>query len=230
MRDWREVVQSKLAGLRLVPGAKAEVIEELAAHLEEDCERLSGTGMNEELAAQKAMLQVPDWKALQRSICAAKNREDQMKDRVRQLWFPGFLTLTLSSALLMILQKQGWQPRIIFSNDLGLMLFYIPWLAALPLFGALGAYLSLRAGGSSRAMLFSGVFPVLTLVACLFVIVPFSLVIDRKIAFHFRIEGFLNALIGWVLVPGVALLVGALPVRLLAYRQSDSDRLSSAGT
>jgi len=228
MRDWQEFVQSKLAGLRLAPGEKAEVIEELAAHLQEAYEKLCGRGMAEELAMQKAMLQVPDWNALQGHIHAAKKREDEMPNRVRQLWFPGFLTLTLSTTLLMILQKQGWQPRIIPSNGLGLMLFYVPWLAVLPLFGALGAYLSLRAGGSTRAMLFSGVFPVLTLVACFFVIVPFSLVIDRSVALHFKIEGFLNVLIGWVLVPGAALLAGALPVQILHPRKVDSYRVSGS--
>jgi hypothetical protein len=228
MRDWQKLLQSRLAGLRLAPDAKADVIEELATHLEEACEGLSGQGVPEELAEQQAMLQVPDWNALQRRISAAKKEEDQMPNRLRQLWIPGFLTLTLSTTLLMVLQKQGLQPRMISWNELGLVLFYVPWLVTLPLFGAMGAYLSLRAGGSTRAILFSGVFPVLMLVGCFFVILPVSLVIDRNVAFHFKMEGFLNILIGWVLIPGAALLIGALPIQILHTRQMHSQRVPGA--
>jgi hypothetical protein len=224
MPDWQNLVRQRLSGLALDDAEKAEVHAELAGHLEETYEVLRRGGVSEHEATQQTLSQVADWTDLQNRITVAKKAEDQMQNRVRQLWIPGFLTLMLSSTLLMMLQKSGLQPRIISWNELGLMLFYVPWLAALPLLGALGAYLSLRAGGSTSATLFSGVFPVLTLVASSFVILPFSLVIDRHVASHFRIEGFLNALIGWVVVPGVALLIGALPVQLFVNRQMDSQR------
>jgi len=227
MPDWQNLVGQRLSRLALGDAEKAEVYAELAGHLEETYEFLRRDGVSEQEATQRTLSQVADWTDLQNRITVAKKEEDQVQSRVRQLWIPGFLTLMLSSILLMALQKFGLQPRIISWNELGLMLFYVPWLVALPLFGALGAYLSLRAGGSTRAILFSGVFPVLTFVASLFVILPFSLVIDRHVASHFRIEGFLNVLIGWVVVPGVALLMGALPVQLLVNRQMDSQRWPS---
>jgi hypothetical protein len=105
------------------------------------------------------------------------------------------------------------------------ILFYVPWLMTLPLFGALGAYVSLRAGGSARAILFSGLFPLLSLAACFFVILPLSIVLDRTLAFHLTLAGFLGLLLGWVEAPGAALLVGALPIEILHIRRMHSQRV-----
>ena len=55
MHDWRRFVQVQLARLPLLPGTKADVVEELAGHLEEAYERHRHQGMTEELAAQHAM-------------------------------------------------------------------------------------------------------------------------------------------------------------------------------
>src|SRR6266481_2561514 len=183
-------------------------------------------GMAEELAAQSAMQQVTDWNALQRHIRNAKEREDLMHNRVRQLWFPGILTLTLSTGLLPTLLQLGLEPRIVSWSGPDTILFYVPWLLTLPLFGALGAYISLRAGGSARAILFSGIFPMLSLAACFFVILPLSIVLDRSIAFHLTLAGFMGLLLSWVVAPGAALLIGALPIQILGAREADSQRVA----
>lgn len=228
MRDWRKFVQVQLAGLPLSPGTKADVVDELAGHLEEVYEGYQRQGVTEELAARRAMKQVTDWSALQRHIRNAKEREELMQNRVRQLWFPGLLTLTLSTGLLPMLLKLGLEPRIVSWRGPETILFYVPWLMTLPLFGALGAYISLRAGGSARAILFSGVFPVLSLAACFFVILPLSIVLDRSIAFHLTLAGFLSLLLSWIAVPGTALLIGALPIQILHAREVDSQRVPGA--
>ena len=225
MRDWRKFVQVQLAGLPLSSGTKADVVDELAGHLEEVYEGYRRQGMPQELAAQGAMRQVTDWNALQRHIRNAKEREELMQNRVRQLWFPGLLTLTLSTGLLPMLLKLGLEPRIVSWSGPETILFYVPWLMTLPLFGALGAYVSLRAGGPARAILLSGVFPVLSLAACFFVILPLSIVLDRSIAFHLTLAGFLGLLLSWVVAPGAALLIGALPIEILHTRKMHSQRV-----
>ena len=151
-----------------------------------------------------------------------------MHSRVRQLWFPGFLTLTLSIGLLPVLLKLGLQPRIVSWSGPDTILFYVPWLLTLPLFSAVGAYISLRAGGSARAILFSGIFPMLSLAACFFVILPVSIVLDRSIAFHLTLAGFLGLLLSWVVAPGAALLIGALPIQILRAREVNSQRVADA--
>jgi len=228
MPDWQKLVRQRLSGLALDAEEKDEVQVELAAHLEEVYEDHRRQGMTEELAAQRAMRQVTDWNALQRHIRNAKKRKDLMHNRVRQLWFPGFLTLTLSMGLLPMLLKLGLQPRIVSWSGPDTILFYVPWLLTLPLFGALGAYISMRAGGSARAILFSGIFPMLSLAACFFVILPLSIVLDRSIAFHLTLAGFLGLLLSWIVAPGAALLIGALPIQILHAREVNSRRVASA--
>jgi hypothetical protein len=228
MRDGRKFVQVQLAGLPLSPGTKADVVDELAGHLEEVYEGHRHQGMTEKLAAQRAMGQVTDWNALERHIRKAKEREDLMHNRVRRLWFPRFLTMTLSAGLLLVLLKLGLQPRMVSWGGADTVLFYVPWLLTLPLFGALGAYISLRAGGSARAILFSGIFPMLSLAACFFVILPLSFVLDRSASFQPTLAGFLGLLLSWVVAPGAALLIGALPIQILHAREIHSQSLPGA--
>ncbi len=228
MPDWQELVSKELSGLKLGATEKEEVHAELAEHLMEVYEDHRRRGMTDELAAQRAMRQVTDWNALQHDIRNAKEREDLMHSRVRQLWFPGFLTLTLSIGLLPVLLKLGLQPRIVSWSGPDTILFYVPWLLTLPLFSAVGAYISLRAGGSARAILFSGIFPMLSLAACFFVILPVSIVLDRSIAFHLTLAGFLGLWLSWVVAPGAALLIGALPIQILRAREVNSQRVADA--
>src|SRR5215813_6044796 len=113
MRDWEALVQEQMAGLALDPEEKAEVIAEVAAHLEDSCDEMRRQGIAEEEAVQRALSQTGDWKALQGQILAAKRMGHLMRTRVRQLWIPGFLTMILSTLLLMVLRKLGFQPRLI---------------------------------------------------------------------------------------------------------------------
>jgi hypothetical protein len=222
MLDWEKLVRARLAGLTLDGEEKRDVIAELAAHLGETCDELLAKGVPEEEAARRALEQVADRKVLRRQIFDAKKREDIMQDRVRQLWFPGFLTLTLSMSLLMLFLRSGLQPKIVAWSEPGTVLFYVPWLITLPLFGALGAYLSQRAGGSKRAMLLSGVFPVLCLAACFFVILPISLIVDHQVPLDSMFQALLSGLIGWIVVPGAALLLGGLALQKMHSRESSA--------
>jgi len=146
-----------------------------------------------------------------------------MKKRMHQLWIPGFVTLTLSMIFLMTLQKLGFQPRIVGSGP-NTILFYAPWLASLPFFGALGAYLSARHGGLVGTVLLASVFPVLALTAAFLLMFPIGFVIQRIIGrpvdFSIVATALLRDGIGWILVPGVALFAGGFLVHLLLNRRS----------
>jgi hypothetical protein len=151
-----------------------------------------------------------------------------MHNRVRQLWFPRFLTMTLSTGLLLVLLKLGLQPRMVSWGGADTVLFYVPWMLTLPLFGALGAYISLRAGGTARTILFSGIFPMLSFAACFFVIPPLSFVLDRSASFQLTLAGFLGLLLSCVVAPGAALLIGALPIQILHTREMHSQSVPGA--
>ncbi len=229
MPDWQELVRKRLSGLALDTAEKDEVHAELAAHLEESYESLRIKGLPEQSAMQQALAQVADWQDLRRRIQTARTKENIMNDRVRQLWLPGFLTFLLSTSLLALNEIFGPKPWALMKvGQLPMVLFFIPWLLSLPIVGALGAYLSHRAGGSRRAVFSSIVFPVLPFLASILLVLPVSLIFDRFIGHNTAPISLVMALLGWVLAPGVALLAGGLLAQFLLSRRLDSRRTLSS--
>ncbi len=226
MPDWQKLVSQRLSGLTLDAAEKDEVHAELAAHLEESYEALLKEGMPEQAAVHRSLSQVANWQDLQRKIFIAKRREHTMQKRLHQLWIPGFLTLTLSTIFLMTLQRLGFQPRSVSWSGPGTILFYGPWLLSLPVLGAVGACLSSRAGGSRGTVLLASIFPVPALTAAFLSMFPIGLVMERifnrPLGFSIVATAILRDGIGWILIPGAALLVGGLLVHLLFGRRSSS--------
>ena len=227
MLDWQKLVRQRLSGLALDGPEKDEVHAELAAHLEESYEAFSSEGVPEPEALRRTLAQVADWKDLQQKIDSARTGKDTMTNRVTQLWLPGLLTFALSMGLLELVQKFGPRP-IVLDLDKGtpVLMFYTPWLLVLPLAGALGAYLSKRAGGSARIVLASSIFPVLPFGVVFMIAGPVGLVISHSLAHHIVTAAFFSMSIGWVLAPGIALLVGGLLMQLLISRRSSTHGIS----
>jgi len=228
MHDWREFVQSKLAELALPPGTKADVVDELAAHLEETYAELRKQGMTEDAAARSALSQVKDWHKLQRKIQNARIKEITLTNRVKQFWLPGLLTFTISMVLLELVQKFFPQPFILHLDHPPVLLFYVPWLLTLPLAGALGACLSKQAGGSRGMTLLSSAFPVLPLAAIFLMAIPVGLVLSHTLSHGIVAAAFLTLGIAWVAVPGLILLVGGFLGQFLFSRRSNSRRIVSS--
>jgi hypothetical protein len=226
MPNWQELVRQRLAGLELDGTEKEEVQAEVAAHLEESYEALLKEGVTEPAAVQRALSPVTNWRDLQRRIFIAKRKGHFMKKRVYQLWIPGFLTLILSVVLQMMLQRLGFRVRIVGSGP-NAILFYVPWLAGLPFFGALGAYLSSRAGGSRGTMVLASVFPVLALAGAFLLLFPIDVVVKWIIgskvdSFAIVATTILRDGTGWLLLPGASLLAGGLLGQLLLSRGPSS--------
>jgi hypothetical protein len=228
MPDWEALVGEQFAAISLEPEERREVIAELAGHLEETFEQLRRQGLAEEAAVERALSQVKDWQSLRRKIQKARMKEDVMTDRVRQVWLPGFLTLFLSMMLLMANEvigiKLGVNPLIVSAHDSGLKapvaVIYVPWLVSLLLIGAIGAYLALRAGASPRATLLPLMFPVLPHSIFFVIWIPVSLILGDHTTHNTMPSALLMGLVGWVVLPAVALLAGGLPVQLLRLRRS----------
>jgi hypothetical protein len=225
MPDWEALVREQLAGLSLEPDEGREVIAELAAHLEESFEELRRQGLTEKAAVRRTLSQVKDWQSLRRKIQAARKKEDIMSNRVRQVWLPGFATLFSSTILLALTEIYGPKPWIMSWGHPPVAVIYIPWLFCLPFVGAVGAYLSYRAGGSGRAIFLSTVFSALPFLASIVVVLPVSLIFDHFIAHNIAPMALVMALLGWVLMPAAALLAGGLPAQLLLMRGLGSRRV-----
>jgi hypothetical protein len=212
------------------PAEKDEVHAELAGHLEELYAAFREEGLFEKDAIHRTLAHIANWRDLQHRIFMAKRRGHPMQKRVNQLWIPGFLTLILSTLFLMTLQKLGFQPRIVGSGP-GTILFYVPWLLSLPFLGALGAYTSSWAGGSRGTAVLASVFPVLALAAAFLLMFPIGLIIERiignQVDFSIVATALLRDGIGWLLVPGAALLVGGLLAELVVPRNLPSGRIAS---
>jgi len=227
MRNWEAIVERQLNGLALEPGESAEVIAELAAHLAETCEEFRKQGMTEDEAARRTLSQVEDWQKLSRLIRKARKKENVMTNRVKQFWLPSLLTLFLSMGLLMLIQSLGPNPWIAarrsgWSLIAPVAVIYLPWLFLLPLIGALGAYLSNRAGGSQRAMLTSIVFPVLPYFVFFLLALPVTVLFNESLGHNIMFIALFLGLLVWVVAPGAALLAGGVLARTFLSRRSDA--------
>lgn len=154
MPDWKKLVREHIASSALPAASREEVVSELAAHLEEAYEAALLQGLTEKSAVEFTLQEVNDWHALAARIQRARSEENPMNNRIRSLWLPAMANLLAAMSALMVMQKMGEQPRLVWVNTAGgqfAMAFYLPWLMTLPLFGAAGAYIARRnAGRHSR--------------------------------------------------------------------------------
>lgn len=227
MPDWQELVRQRLAGLALDPAERDEIRAELAAHLEDAYEAMLRDGINNSEAAKRTLCLANDWQDLQRKISVARSGKDTMTNRVTQLWLPGLAAFVLSGGILALMQILRLKAWVLTKNGDLTAVLYVWWLILLPLIGAVGAYLSWRAGGSERAILLSIVFPVLPFLASILVVLPVSLIFDRFIAHNIGPMSLIFALFGWVLVPAAALLAGGLTTQHFLSRRSSVDGVAS---
>jgi hypothetical protein len=222
MPDWQKLVRQRLSGIALDAEEKDEVHAELAAHLEESYEVFCKEGLDEKEALHRSFAQVGDWRDLQRRILIAKRSGYPMLKRVHQLWIPGFLTMALSIVFLVTLRKLGFNPRMVSWRDSDIF-FYAPWLVSLSFLGALGAYISSRAGGSRGIALLASISPALALTLTFLLMFPIDMIIEpiigRQVDFNIVAAVLLKDGIGWIMVPGAALFVGGLLVNVLFSRR-----------
>jgi hypothetical protein len=222
MPDWREFVKDRLGSLGLDPRREAEIVAELANHYEDVSEDLAHCRLPEDAALARTSEEVHDWKEFRRDIRSAELEEVAMNHRTKSVWLPGFVTGALAWLLYSLLEALGLHPRILAMTSPPLS-FFLPWMLILPLLGALGALGSRRAGGNSREMILAGIFPVLAMTALFVLVSPVALTVDvilsGNVPLSLLLSGLANAMLGWVVIPGGALLLGALPVALLRHRE-----------
>ena len=215
MQDWHQFVRARLQLGRLRVSDPNAIVSELAAHLEEIYNEARSQGLSDAAALEQILQEVEDWHVLAREISCLK--EDRMNHRTKGLWLPALITLLGTSVALALSQYAGIGPRLVWVGHWAITLYWA-WLATLPGFGALGAYLSQRAETTPKLRLVASLSPALVMLIVMCIILPFGLAMD---GFHFfRLVGFGLGLVNWVAIPGFALLAGAAPfLRTTSPRQ-----------
>lgn len=237
MRDWRAYVEGQLGALRLERAEADEVVRELAGHLEECYEALRAQGVGEEEAFSQACAEAGNWAQLRRGVISAK--EGRMSDRVKQIWLPSLVTLSVGWAVLGMAIWSGTPPLIweswhaarrgvvLWASAGGwtaappLVILYWPWLVSLPFIGAAGAYLSRRAKATGWRVYLSGAFPVLAVAVVFAVTFPFAFVVDTQVAPFFKVTSMLANVVSWILLPGIALWLGIVLQGWLGERRRE---------
>lgn len=205
MHNWDQIVRHRLQ-LQSLPVAPESVVAELAAHLEESYEGHRLLGMIEAKALAETLQELDDCDVLVKAIRKRNSEEDLMNYRTRSFWIPAMASLLGASLAMTSLQFAGFRAQVVKTGSVE-MFFYWPWMVMLPLCGALGAYLSRRAGASVLTRLIAALAPVLWLLAICTITEP----IDLAVSGLGQLRYFGDGVTEWVVVPGAALLLGATP-------------------
>ena len=135
-----------------------------------------------------------------------------MNMRVRQLWAPVLSTFVVSVSVQFVALRVPQLPPWVFFTRNGVSIVLAPlWMLALPFIGALGAWLSLRAGGNTRDRLLSALGPAWLNGGILTLGVPLSMIIERHFSLSIKLTAYIVYMIASCLVPAVLLALGALP-------------------
>jgi len=166
MPDWQRFIREKLADAAISGIERENLIAELANHLEDLHAELLASGITEADASARCLEQLND---IQQVADAKRSQiwEDAMNQRSRTLWLPGLVTLTIASVSLMLMQLFTFSRPRVHWVDGGAVVVAFVWLLSLVPCGALGAYLSCRAGGSRRNSVIASLFPSLVMLAVL---------------------------------------------------------------
>jgi hypothetical protein len=207
MRNWRFLVEKEMKDFRIASGQREQVIAELAEHLEDLYLDALTNGLDEDRAIQLCRAQIESERTLAQRIEQAT--EGPMNYRTRTLWLPGLATLATAAILLLLLQHVSFiQPKVLRVGEEALG-FDFRWLVLLPIGGAVGAYLSKRAGGRLSNSLMAALFPVIVMLGSFCIFLAIALLEGNGfIRGHVWYLGL--SLIDWTLVPSVPLLLGAL--------------------
>jgi len=218
MRDWERMVRQRLGARSEALGD--EVIREAAHHLEDVFERSRESGLSDENSANIAWNEVRSWPRLAREIHRAKGGTTMLKDRIQRLWLPGIVPAFLALGVLVGFGTLGYKLRLQSLSPTYAAKFYYGWLIALPLFGALSAYWSRRAGGSLPNRVTASLFlagallsTFLILFAAQLVLLPFGLGDFHRDNLQWGkfVTEVGRAGLTIVLLPAVMLFVGAIP-------------------
>ena len=133
-----------------------------------------------------------------------------MKDRILQLWLPGSVVSILAFCALYLDRALG-DPVIIFLGSGTFLFFSLPWLLVMILLGAASTFWSRHTGAERWTRWAVALFPAAALIPLFLFALLASMIVDPHVPMLLKFQFLGAGLFSWVIVPGVALLLGALP-------------------
>lgn len=222
MPDFEKALKSRLGRLKLAPQVGEEVFAELSDHLEDAYKFHLAAGIDSEDAEMRALSEIPAGRELARKIQRAKRGDEQMNNRIRQFWLPALVTSLIGTGLLaFMVEALRLTPRVLPVSSESSMTIYLPWLLALPFLGFLGASMSRRAGGAVPTRILAAIFLSLIYFALPWLFVPVAMLVDHNTPRMTQVGWFF---LNWAILPGLALLAGALPAALISSRDRAASR------
>lgn len=227
MRDWELAVSERMGGLRLCAEARRDIVRELSSHFEQIYEDARERGAGEGQAREQALGSVRDWKRFARDVQYEKETLMTMTPFRRKVVMPGLTAFVFATIPLFVTNQMGLLKLEsifrLYKMDYGLhMAFNIPWLIALPVAGAAGAWMSRRNGGNGAQRLAAGVFPALTfawvpvmglITAAIWMIL--NLVAPQRVGDHAGVmewtERIVQFAVPWIVAPAISMFLGTLP-------------------
>lgn len=203
--DWKAIVRERIGKLRLDPAQHEEVICELASHLQEAYEGLCAKGLCKSDALKRSLCEI-NWRQLSQKIQSAKHGGMLMNNRTKQFWLPAMVSLAISEGVLLVVTFVATN---FYISIAGPKVIYIPWLISLVIAGAAGADLSRRGGSGWRTLLAASLFPAYIGLGFVLVGIAFTLITGAPIFAQPQWLYVSRALGVGVLVPAMALLLGA---------------------
>ena len=129
----------------------------------------------------------------------------------RQIGLPAGASVLVATAAFGVNVMLGPRP-LAWLFRYGTVLFYVPWLIALPIVSGAAAYWAQRAGAGVGGRILVAVSPALVIggvVTVLMAVVVASASINGRRVYPVDAVG--HFLIGWLLIPGALEMIGALP-------------------
>lgn len=212
MPDWQGIVREKIDGAQLPAEQKDEIAAELGSHLEDVYDEKRRLGLGESETVEGALGEVVDWTELTRRIHNAKREERIMSDRAKHLWLPGLASFFCAMI---------WEVALGGGATIGGPLFR--WHVTLPMYGlrlmtlllcgAVGAFLSRRAGGTRTERVAAALFTPGILLTTMLVVISICAV-ARAMGLGFAgldMALLVKPVLMVIVIPGTAMLAGAAP-------------------
>jgi len=223
--DWPALVAERVGHIRLDAGVAHAMLRELSEHVHDRYEELLATGRSPDEAMALALDEIGPGGTLGRKITHAREDMFTTTPFKRQILWPGVVALVLSGLATWF----HFAVRQVFPGghsyyiwplrhngvEYSAVVFFWPFLLAMPFVGAASAWLARRGGASTMQRLLVATSPALLNIV-LFVLAA-AVQTGRFVAkgyvapLSLVFSGLALQSVSWVLAPALAGMLGALP-------------------